>query len=167
MRTCTRFLPPVYVLRSEHVRAVLERAPTTHYGTLILWIHSATLRIESGCFRELFGITNVNSSFKLVCTAPAAAAGDAPPPPRVVTAALLGALVSKIGAYEADLVDGIREFAKHIPDVGERHRVGDGAFTIDEQAFARHCANPIQEARGPIPKYFSSVKCLSFRLILM
>ena len=119
-----RFLPAVYVLRWKHVVAALREAPLTHYGALVLWIHSATLSIEDGCFRECFDLDC--TGVVRVCTAPTSAAPGAPS--RVVAAAVLGALMRRIGAYEPAIVEMIREFAVFVPGIDEAHRIGNDAF---------------------------------------
>ena len=125
-------LPDVRVLARHHVIAALSNASIDKGKPLTLWLHHTTIGIE----RESIG------SVILPQDTDAALAGEpvslakrlervlvrlhpvGTPPP--ATAAVLGAFVAKIGAYEPDLVQIIHKYATS--DSGETHSVGDHAF---------------------------------------
>jgi hypothetical protein len=108
-------LPAVYVLGQRDVLTAFKGYEPV-CAVVTMWIHGTTIGIASRCFWNLKRVSRV-----LVWHGTSAVASTPP-----ACAALLGAFVRKIGAYEADLADLIRDFAMHGIDV--THRVGDGAF---------------------------------------
>jgi len=133
-------LPPVYVLRQRHVAAALGKVYAGGGGAsggATMWIHSATVGIEKGCFALNWNAMDRVSKI-LVRQEPdhGDALSLAPP----VAAAALGALIRKLGAYEQDLVDLIYGYVTR--DLHEMHRVGDSAFRacreLREVALPRH-----------------------------
>jgi hypothetical protein len=102
------FLPPVYILRRRHVLAALKNKGFD----VTLRIHRSTLGIEEKCFE---GMERVS---RIVVWGPVT---------NCVGAALLGALIAKLTAYEPALVDIIR---RSVADCGDEiHRVGVRAFS--------------------------------------
>lgn len=146
-------LPPVRILRRHHVEMALTAAAAraapagtreggelrrvhavtaTTITALVLpaggdgvtrsvtaWIHSATIGIEPGCFREIPHVSRV-------LVRPHTDPSDAVAATHMHSAAVLGALIRKLGSYERDLVEMIRGFVMH--DFDEVHRVGISAF---------------------------------------
>jgi hypothetical protein len=117
-------LPPTYVLRTRHVKAALKGVPGYADDVdVTVWIHSSTLGIEKNCFRGIprrgdmpNGAQWMESVSRILVY----------PEPRV-EAAVLGALIAKLRAYEPDVVDAIHEMVTHeISD--EMYHVGDCAF---------------------------------------
>ena len=101
-------LPAVRVVQYHHVETLLRGVPADIDPGVTLWIDSSTMEIDVLCFRRRW-VSRI-----LVRTQP------------VVHAAVLGALIRKLDAYEPDLVDLIRWFAV---DRGDRvFRVGNQSY---------------------------------------
>jgi hypothetical protein len=131
-------LPPRYVLRAHHVKDALERLPP---GTcnVTVWIHSSTLGIEKKCFegtqhrfpRQRGRVHLGSQRMVLERVSRILVWGPEHNQIHTVTAAVLGMFIAKLRAYEPDLVDLIRDFARHMGNNdmrSEMHRVGDSAF---------------------------------------
>ena len=114
------FLPPTYVVRRRHVEAALRGVPSVARNVTV-WVHSSTLGIGSGCFRALGygGAQGVRVCRVFVCR----------PPPEVhqrASAAALGVFIARLRAHEPDIVDDIRDLARH--DADDLYSVGQSAF---------------------------------------
>ena len=140
-------LPAVYILEHHHVRDALARASRNTVGSegLTLWIHSATVGIADRFFSsnrypqawhgrafyplesdsESDGDVKPNRRVRRILVRPEPATPHPSTGPSA-SAVLLGALVRRIGEYEADLVDIIHSFASH--KVDKIHHVGSEAF---------------------------------------
>jgi hypothetical protein len=111
------FLPPTYVLRTDHVEDALKGVPADARNVTV-WIHSSTLGIEKECFDEKEFVSRIlvwGAEPHDVCA------------PLHVDAAVLGMLIGMLRAYEPDLVDTILGFVTHNDD-DEMYRVGEDAF---------------------------------------
>ena len=118
--TFERRLPPLYVVQRRHVDAALHGVPDDKGVIVTLLIHRATQGIGKHCFRRLEHVS------RILTWGPEPHDVGVPP---TVSAAELGALITKLGAYEPDLVDNIRSFVTHMGNDDDRmHCVGDGAF---------------------------------------
>jgi hypothetical protein len=100
-----------YVVRREHVNDALKRVPDD-VRDVTVWIHSSTLGIDDGCFREMTRVSRI-----LVW-------GPEPEPP-AIEAAVLRLFIAKLAAYEPALVYLIRNL---VTRMSEMCRVGLEAF---------------------------------------
>ena len=127
-------LPAVYVVERHHVEAALAGAVRTDAdGGLTLWIHPATLGIQSKCFRRMRRVSRILTL---------------PEPDVSPSATVLGALMRKIVDYEPDLVDLIRVFVTH--NGGKVHRVGEQAFAARYRGTAEAtCGSRLTEVTLP------------------
>ena len=114
-------LPAVRVLEQRHVEAALARAraDVDGCGGLTLWIDKVTVGIGIDCFREMPKMKRVSRI--LTRREPESIVAYASQ-----SAAVLGALIRKIGMYEPDLVDLIHACAAH--NLDKMHRIGERAF---------------------------------------
>jgi hypothetical protein len=121
-------LPPTYMLRRRHVEAALIKRGLLVRSPFTMWVHCSTLGIEEQCF-AFEGVAWMRRI--LVWGADAE-------PQSCESAAVLGALVAKLGAYEPDLVDKIHGFVTHDGSV-EMHRIGDNAFDAIPRNISWRC----------------------------
>jgi hypothetical protein len=142
-------LPPVFILRRRHVRAtltsILATSPCSGDAELsatpaaqgvctevTLWIHSSTLGIENDCFKaeddEDFLCLQSDTAvpYRVARILVRDEPSTAPTLRTSTSAAVLGAFIKRLSAYETALVDMIREIAMH--DFKEIHHVGDSVF---------------------------------------
>lgn len=95
-------LPATYILTRAHVTETLCEQPVG--ATLV--IHPTTLGIEDQYCCSYYNNSAIMLGMKRIII-------NHDPPSRVPPAAVLGALVTRIGMYEPDLVDIIRGFVDH------------------------------------------------------
>jgi hypothetical protein len=116
-------LPPKYVLRRRHVEDAVKGVPDDACDVTV-WIHNSTQGIEKNCFSSIEWVERVSRI--LVWGQEPHDDGTHPP---FVAAAVLGAFVAKLAAYEPALVDHIHQLvATHMGNDDEMHRIGDCAF---------------------------------------
>jgi hypothetical protein len=90
-------ISPKYVLRRIHVEDAFKGVPG-HARNVTVWVHSSTLGIEENCFEEMKRVSRIlvwGPEPHDVCA------------PLQVDAAVLGAFIAKLRAYEPALVDAI------------------------------------------------------------